>query len=49
MRRGEELVATVAQFSVRVWKQAMSNMMYTGCEMLSVVTIIVLACFIGRS
>ena len=49
MRRGEVLITTVSLASIRLWKLTMSSMEYTGCEMFWVVTIIVLACFIGKS
>ena len=49
VRRGEAFIATVSLVSIRVWKRTMSSMEYTGCEMFWVVTIIVLACFIGKS
>ena len=49
MRRGEVLITTVSLASIRLWKLTMSSMEYMGCEMFWVVTIIVLACFIGKS
>ena len=46
LRRGEALITTASLVAYRVWTRTISSMEYMGCEMFSLVTIIVLACSI---